>query len=135
MITVRSAQSAEAGTVTAHDTASALEASTYRGRPEPVTQATTALVAVLDGAVIGSLTYTVDQDSWHVVRCFVEPDFRGVGAGDALIEHFVSAARASGAVRVGGSALPGDRATKNLFERNGLVARLILVERELGPGR
>jgi hypothetical protein len=47
------------------------------------------------------------------------------------MEHFLASARAAGVRRVGGSALPGDRATKNLFERNGLVARLILVERGL----
>ena len=90
-----------------------------------------ALVAELEGVPIGSLTFTTASGSWNIVRCFVEPEFRGVGAGDALIEHFLMSAQAAGARRVGGSALPGDRATKNLFERNGLVARLILVEREI----
>ena len=131
MISVRPAQPADVGVLAAHDGASASEASAYRGRPEPVAGEREALVAELDGALIGSLTYTTVPGSWNIVRCFVEPEFRGVGAGDALIEHFLTAARAAGARRVGGSALPGDRATKNLFERNGLVARLILVEREL----
>ena len=131
MIVVRPAQPADAGVLAAHDEASAGEASAYRGRPEPVTEVREALVAELDGAPVGSLTYTTGSGSWTVVRCFVEPEVRGVGAGDALIEHLLASARAAGVRRVGGSALPGDRATKNLFERNGLVARLILVEREL----
>jgi GNAT superfamily N-acetyltransferase len=66
-----------------------------------------------------------------VVRGHVEKVFRGVGVGDHLMDAFLAAARAAGVSRVGGEALPGDRATKNLFERNGLVARLILVERNL----
>ena len=131
MIIVRQAQPADAGVLAAHDEASAAEASAYRGRPETIAGEREALVAELDGVLIGSLTYTTASGSWNIVRCFVEPEFRGVGAGDALIEHFLMSARAAGARRVGGSALPGDRATKNLFERNGLVARLILVEREL----
>lgn len=135
MITVRSAQATDAATIARHEEASVLEASSYRGRPDPVAGAIASLVAVLDGVVVGSLTYTVDGISWIVVRCYVETEFRGVGAGDALVGHFLSAAHASGATRVGGSALPGDRATKNLFERNGLVARLILVERDLDPGQ
>lgn len=131
MIVVRPAQPADAGVLAAHDEASAAEASSYRGRPEPVTDGREALIAELGGVPVGSLTYTTSDGSWTVVRCFVEPDFRGVGAGDALMEQFLASARAAGMRRVGGSALPGDRATKNLFERNGLVARLILVEREL----
>lgn len=131
MIVVRQAQPADAGVLAAHDEASVSEASAYRGRPEPIAGESEALVAEIDGVLIGSLTYTTGSGSWNIVRCFVEPDFRGVGAGDALIGHFLTSARAAGARRVGGSALPGDRATKNLFERNGLVARLILVEHEL----
>ncbi|MFM8827412.1 MAG: GNAT family N-acetyltransferase [Actinomycetota bacterium] len=131
MILVRPAQPADAGVLAAHDAASAAEASSYRGRPEPTATSTEALVAVLDGTPIGSLTFTVEQGTWTVVRCYVEPEFRGVGTGDDLVGQFLAAARGAGARRVAGSALPGDRATKNLFERNGLVARLILVEREL----
>lgn len=129
MILVRPAQPADAGVLAAHDAASTTEASSYRGRPEPAATGTQALVAELDGAPVGTLTYTVEPGTWTVVRCFVEPEFRGVGVGDALVEQFLAAARGAGAGRVAGSALPGDRATKNLFERNGLVARLILVER------
>jgi hypothetical protein len=34
-------------------------------------------------------------------------------------------------VRIDALALPGDRDTKNLYERNGIVARLITAAREL----
>ena len=39
--------------------------------------------------------------------------------------------RRSGAVAVEGQALPGDRHTKNLYERAGIVARLITTFRRL----
>ena len=43
----------------------------------------------------------------------------------ALLASVVDEGRASGAIGVEGAALPGDRQTKNLYERAGIVARLI----------
>lgn len=131
MITVRQAVASDAGVVEQHRSAALSEASSYRGRHEQQDVAESVLVAEIGGYVVGSLAYVSQDDSWHVVRCHVEPEFRGVGAGDQLMDAFLGSARAAGISRVGGEALPGDRATKNLFERNGLVARLILVERDL----
>jgi GNAT superfamily N-acetyltransferase len=64
-------------------------------------------------------------------QLYVEPDARSVGVGEALVELVLAWARAGGCIGVEGFALPGDRATKNLFERYGLVARAILVHRSL----
>jgi GNAT superfamily N-acetyltransferase len=66
-----------------------------------------------------------------VVRVFVTAAARRVGIGDALIAVAGETARERGCVRIDALALPGDRDTKNLYERNGIVARLITAAREL----
>lgn len=58
---------------------------------------------------------------------FVEPDARSIGCGDGLMEAALDWARARNCQLLEGSALPGDRETKNLFERAGITARLITV--------
>jgi len=65
---------------------------------------------------------------------FVEPDARGVGVGEALMEALVAKARAWGAIGVDALALPGNRATKNFFESFGLTARAIVVHTTLDGG-
>jgi GNAT superfamily N-acetyltransferase len=64
---------------------------------------------------------------------FVDPRARDVGVGEALIGAATTWALASGCVGLDGLALPGDRHTKNLYERSGLTARLITVHRDLRP--
>ena len=56
---------------------------------------------------------------------------REVGFGDALLESAVEAGRAAGCVVIEGEALPGDRDLKNLYERAGITARLIIVSKPL----
>ena len=53
------------------------------------------------------------------------------GFGDALLESAVEAGRAAGCVVIEGEALPGDRDLKNLYERAGITARLIIVSKPL----
>lgn len=64
-------------------------------------------------------------------QVFVEQPARELGFGDALLEALVEWGRASGCEYVEGLALPGDRHTKNLYERAGITARLITVSRAL----
>ena len=64
---------------------------------------------------------------------FVHPRARDVGVGEALVGAATAWALASGCVGLDGLALPGDRRTKNLYERSGLTARQITVHRELRP--
>lgn len=69
--------------------------------------------------------------SWGIELLHVHEDGRGVGVGDALVLALMSELRARSAQSLTGAAQPGDRSLKNLFERHGLVARTILVGREL----
>jgi GNAT superfamily N-acetyltransferase len=93
------------------------------------------LVARVDGVAVGFLTARTtragDSKVACVVRVFVTAAARRVGIGDALIAVACDTARERGCVRIDALALPGDRDTKNLYERNGIVARLITAAREL----
>lgn len=62
---------------------------------------------------------------------YVDPGFRGVGVGEALMDALLEWARACGCRGIDALALPGMRHSKNFFERFGLTARAILVHRTL----
>lgn len=70
-------------------------------------------------------------DRWIVTLVHVEKEGRGVGVGDALIGAMLAEVGRLGGRHLAASAQPGDRSLKNLYERNGLVARTILVGRDL----
>ena len=76
-----------------------------------------------DGTLLGVLT-----------DVYVEAGVREVGVGEALMEEVVRWAEARGCRGLDALVLPGNRATKNFFERFGLVARAIVVHRPLGEG-
>lgn len=104
-----------------------------RDLADPATQI---LVGTYDDAPVGYSVTTVeqlaDQGSLAVVRdLFVEPDARGVGVGAALMEAILAWAGERECIGVDALALPGSRATKNFFEAFGLVARAIVVHRDL----
>jgi GNAT superfamily N-acetyltransferase len=83
-------------------------------------------VAVIDDVVVGYLIADLGADQVvRVDQVWVTPEARELGFGDELLARAISAARTSGALAVEGQALPGDRHTKNLYERAGIVARLI----------
>ena len=93
-------------------------------------------VAVLDiddgpGLVVGYLVLVTALPVAHVDQVYVTPDARELGFGDALLEAATDAAVEAGATVLEGNALPGDRETKNLYERAGVTARLITVSRRL----
>ncbi|MBM3805120.1 MAG: GNAT family N-acetyltransferase [Actinobacteria bacterium] len=66
-----------------------------------------------------------------VEQIFVTKNARGLGLGDNLLATVLQWAKTEGLAALDGYALPGDRETKNLFERAGLVARLITVTTDL----
>jgi len=95
-------------------------------------------VGEIDGAVIGFLRGTVDFIPtrglvYTVDRVFVVEQARQLGFGDALLAAAMELAVSTQCVAIEANALPGDRETKNLYERAGITARNIIVSRPLGP--
>lgn len=76
----------------------------------------------------GDGTVATISDLW------VLPDARGVGVGEAMMDLVMRWAADRAADAIESSVLPGNREGKNFFERYGLVARAILVRRELSTG-
>jgi GNAT superfamily N-acetyltransferase len=64
---------------------------------------------------------------------YVLPDARGVGVAEMLMDALLDWARSQACDAIESAVLPGNRAGKNLFERYGLTARLIVVHRDLRP--
>lgn len=142
--TVRSADSADATVIAGLLADADREMSSFRGGdvlrrelPGDVDPAANAagepirLVCEMDGETIGYLIAATEASTITVVRVYVAAAARGHGCGDAMISMLIDEARLRGAERVDGWALPGDRETKNLYERNGLTARAIIASRRL----
>ena len=96
----------------------------------------TVLLGAIDGTPVGYGLMTVGRvvdGSLHAVveELYVEPGARSVGVGEIIIEALTADARSRGAIAIQSLALPGDRATKNFFESQGMVARSIMVHRWL----
>lgn len=101
---------------------------------------TALIVGTIDGVVVGYGRVRAEtlRDGGRlavVEELFVEPDARGVGVGEAIMEALLAFAAGRGCCGIDAVALPGDRETKNFFERFGLTARAIVVHRRLGAGR
>jgi GNAT superfamily N-acetyltransferase len=90
-------------------------------------------VATIDGTVIGYLELeTPPPGGAGVVRqVYVHPEGREVGFGDYLLAAAIDEIRRLGGTVVESFALPGDRDTKNLYERAGVTARKIIVSKRL----
>ena len=88
-------------------------------------------VAVIGDIIVG---YLVSRHAEHVAfieEVYITPEAREVGFGDALVAAAMAAGRAAGCAAIEGEALPGDRDVKNLYERAGITARLIIVSKAL----
>lgn len=93
-----------------------------------------AVLAPGDGrasVTVGYLVLDVHGAVALIDQVYVTPGARELGFGDALLEAAADAARHAGATVLEGHALPGDRHTKNLYERAGITARLITVSTTL----
>ena len=62
---------------------------------------------------------------------YVEEEARSVGVGEIIMERMLEWVRLRNIPAVDSLALPGDRQTKNFFETHGLVARAIIVQKDL----
>ncbi len=115
------------------------------GRQEPLGESLTraltdpdqrVVVGTIDDAIIGygagRIVGLADGRPLGVVdELFVEPEGRGVGIGEAMMDLLVAWCVERECVGVDAVALPGDRDTKNFFETFGLKARAIVVHRQL----
>ncbi|MCX6511616.1 MAG: hypothetical protein NT160_00745, partial [Actinobacteria bacterium] len=63
---------------------------------------------------------------------YVEAEARTVGLGEEILNYQVALAKSQGKSWIDAVALPGDRSTKSLFERSGLIARQITLRSSLG---
>jgi GNAT superfamily N-acetyltransferase len=88
-------------------------------------------VAELDGFVVGYLELGVTGDIAFVRQVYVQPEARELGFGDGLLDAARQEALRHGCSALEGFALPGDRETKNLYERAGITARKIIVSTRL----
>ncbi len=90
------------------------------------------LVGTIDDVVVAYIVAELGHDAIvRIDQVWVTPQARELGFGDELLANVIESARQRGAVAVEGQALPGDRHTKNLYERAGIVARLITTFRRL----
>jgi GNAT superfamily N-acetyltransferase len=91
-------------------------------------------VAHVDDVVVGYLVLAIgDAEVARIESVFVTPEARELGFGDALLDAARTEAVRRGAAYLEGEALPGDRDTKNLYERAGITARLITVSTRIAP--
>jgi GNAT superfamily N-acetyltransferase len=90
-------------------------------------------VAHIDEVVVGYLVADFVGDLVRIDEVYVTPEARELGFGDELLATAILGARHRGSRTLDGEALPGDRNTKNLYERAGIKARLITVSTPLEP--
>jgi ribosomal protein S18 acetylase RimI-like enzyme len=153
-VAARTARAGDLDVVIALSRAAAAELRPHRGgeiwsqweaRPEPIDATLAALlndpdasvmVGTIDTVVVGYSVVALQRlhDGrliGHLTDLYVMPDARGVGVGEAIMEHATDWCRDHDCVGIDSIALPGDRATKNFFETFGLVARALRVHRAL----
>jgi ribosomal protein S18 acetylase RimI-like enzyme len=93
------------------------------------------LVGTIDGVAVGYLLLgaVAAAATARVEQVWVSPEAREIGFGDDLLAAATAIAREAGAVAIEAEALPGDRDTKNLYERAGVTARKLVVWKALEP--
>ncbi len=94
------------------------------------------VVGGLDDVVLGAAVAMVERldDGTRLGLLhglYVDPGAREVGIGEAMMDLVLDWCREQRLAGIDALALPGDRATKNFFERFGLTARAIVVHRAL----
>ena len=134
-IFVRHAVQDDAAVLARHLSLAEQEAIQYRGSALATSGEavqTLALVAGVGTTVMGSLIAIAGSTTeWSINSVFVESASRDIGIGDALVLECIRELQLKNATWLQSSALPGDRAMKNLFERHGLVAQTIIVGKKL----
>jgi len=94
------------------------------------------LLATIDGVALGYAVARVqglaDGTRLGVVEdIYVVDGARGVGLGEAMMGDLIGWCTANGCFGMDAMALPGDRNTKNFFERAGFTARKLVMHHSL----
>lgn len=93
-------------------------------------------VGLLETYVVGLALVSLDDSMPGgqlaiVEELYVEPQAREVGIGEAMLDTAVQWAREKQCAGIEVEALPGARSAKNLAERSGFVARVLVMYRGL----
>lgn len=137
LFSIRFVNSQDDATIADLERAATAELHTYRGATEFLREIPDRtddnIVVVLEhsGNIVAFTSMTVVGDVAVVERIYVMPHARQLGAGATLIDFVSNHARQLNCTRLESYALPGDRQTKNLFERAGMKARLLTVSTAL----
>ena len=146
LFTVRKAQSIDASAVSALEQQCVRESQSFRGSAELLADAPfigndfdkvlsnaghLVLVVESSGEICGFADMEISESVAMVRRVYISEAARELGAGATLIDELRIHAQASGCTRIDAYALPGDRLTKNLFERAGMKARLLIASSDL----
>ena len=89
------------------------------------------LVVESSGDLCGFADMEISDSVAMVRRVYISEAARELGAGATLIDYLRIHAKSLGCTRIDAYALPGDRLTKNLFERAGMKARLLIASSDL----
>ena len=91
------------------------------------------VVAETSGQVVGYAKGDISttEDTCSVSHIYVDPLARQIGIGAGLISEIAHIAKDRGCTTLDALALPGDRKMKNLYERVGMPARLLIASKNL----
>ncbi len=94
----------------------------------------------IDDVVVGIATVrrhrpasAPDRPVGVVELLFVEPEARGVGVGEAMMDVVIEWGEGAGCHGIDAPALPGARDAKAFFETMGLVTRVLVMHRPITP--
>ena len=148
LFTVRSATAADVLALSDLEHEARLEITTFRGH-ESLLQANVLIfpnwakqissesvlvfVAESSGQIVGYAKgdIIVESSSCVVNHIYVDPMARQIGIGAGLITEIARIAKSRGCTTLDALALPGDRKMKNLYERVGMPARLLVASKTL----
>lgn len=94
--------------------------------------ATRMWVGTIDQVAVGVILAEAHSGgAGRIPLMYVEPDARGVGVGEAMLDEATVWLAEQGCMTIDVDVLPGDRDTKQFFEAAGMVARLLVMSRSL----
>ena len=148
LFAVRSATAADASTLSELEREARNEIATFRGHQSLLREvkfidtlwgsaiaesSCLVLVAETSGQVVayakGDISTT--EGTCSVSHIYVDPLARQIGIGAGLISEITHIAKDRGCTTLDALALPGDRKMKNLYERVGMPARLLIASKTL----